>query len=233
NFLEGLSFLPFLNEFAEICTEYEGLIFELICDEAYLKTNRILFTTSKEEDLTSRHGDGLQVIENAKSSCHFTPLSKHKFTPSDFFVIESDYERLNSVFSRVCVMLSIGFIYDILDVTSTGMAKFRLNGYKTLKGEINLGKMHINGNMQYYDIFSWIYGTGTFIDKLGLARNIISLHIEGIDNVDIKGDPILAIQSSYKIYEKENIKQYIEIRNKISDQLLGFHDRANKIVEAF
>lgn len=232
DFLEGLSFTVFLNEFAKVSTAYESLIFELICDDAYLKTDRILLTANKGEDVTSRQS-GSQIIGNAKSSCHFTPLSKHEFTPSDFFVTESNYEQLSSVFSKVCVILSIGFIYDILDVKSTGMATYRLNGYKTLTGEIDLGKVNINGNMQYYNIFSWIYGTGTFIDKLGLARNIISLHIEGVNNVDIKGDPILAIQSSYKVYEKQNIKQYIEIRNKISDQLLGFHDRANKIVEAF
>src|SRR5690606_13634802 len=40
-------------------------------------------------------------------------------------------------------------------------------------------------------------------------------------------------KSSFKVYEKQNIKQYIEIRNKISDQLLDFNNRANKIVETF
>ncbi|QXV66537.1 hypothetical protein INP83_05485 [Mucilaginibacter sp. 21P] len=66
-----------------------------------------------------------------------------------------------------------------------------------------------------------------------MARNIISLHLDNSKGIEIIGNPFQSIQSSYKVYEKQNIKQYIEIRNKISDQLLTFHDRANKIVESF
>lgn len=39
--------------------------------------------------------------------------------------------------------------------------------------------------------------------------------------------------SAYKVYEKQNIKQYIEIRNKLSDQLIDYNKRANTIVEGF
>lgn len=49
----------------------------------------------------------------------------------------------------------------------------------------------------------------------------------------MKGNPFESIQSSFKVYEKQNIKQYIEIRNKISDQLLDFNNRANKVIETF
>ena len=49
----------------------------------------------------------------------------------------------------------------------------------------------------------------------------------------MKGNPFQSIQSSFKVYEKQNIKQYIEVRNKISDQLLDFNNRANKVIETF
>jgi hypothetical protein len=49
----------------------------------------------------------------------------------------------------------------------------------------------------------------------------------------LRGETLASIQSGFKVYEKQNIKQYIEIRNKISDQLLDFNNRANKVIETF
>jgi hypothetical protein len=84
---------------------------------------------------------------------------------------------------------------------------------------------------QYHLIYDWIYQSGNLVDKLGLARNIISLHTK--NPPALTGDVYQSTLSSYKIYEKQNIKQYIEIRNKISDQLLEFNNRANKLIETF
>lgn len=47
------------------------------------------------------------------------------------------------------------------------------------------------------------------------------------------GNPLFSILSNYEIYRKQNIKQYVEIRNKLSDHLLDLKDKADKIVDNF
>lgn len=67
---------------------------------------------------------------------------------------------------------------------------------------------------------------------MGLARNILSLNFDK-ENLKLSETAFEAIKSGYKIYQKENIKQYIEIRNKISDQLIELQNKADKIVASF
>jgi hypothetical protein len=108
-----------------------------------------------------------------------------------------------------------------------------VNGYKTIKGTCDFKIYPITTTIEYLDVYKWVYNGGNLNDKIGLARNIISLHFEDVSELGLKGSPFQAIQSSYKVYEKQNIKQYIEIRNKVSDQLLDFNNRANKVIETF
>jgi hypothetical protein len=123
----------------------------------------------------------------------------------------------------------------LFDITSLNenRLEYKINGYKSIKGVIDVKAIPSQGVEEYFSIYQWVYSGGNLNDKIGLARNIISLHFEKAGEVALKGSPFQSIQSSYKVYEKQNIKQYIEIRNKISDQLLDFNNRANKIIESF
>jgi hypothetical protein len=137
-----------------------------------------------------------------------------------------------SIIYSLTTILSIIYLYDITTITESELA-FKLNGYKSINGSIEFSQLKVDVGYQYYNIYKWVYNSGNFNDKLGLARNIISLHLKLGSGVQMHGDPYRSLQSSYKVYEQDNIKQYIAIRNNISDQLLNFHDRANKIVESF
>lgn len=110
--------------------------------------------------------------------------------------------------------------------------KYKLNGYKSINGSVDVNTFLNVTHSAYYDIYKWVFNGGNLNDKIGLARNIISLHLEN-ENIALKGEPLASIQSGYKVYEKQNIKQYIEIRNKLSDQLIDFNTRANKVIETF
>ncbi|MEO6521691.1 MAG: hypothetical protein ABIN91_08435 [Mucilaginibacter sp.] len=173
-----------------------------------------------------------QQINLAKTVCNSNLLNQYKFTPSDFFaeqLSDLDYSKL---FNRVATVYSIAFIYDITTIEKSDI-DYKLNGYKSIYGTEKFSKISESDVDEYFKIYNWCYNGGNFSDKIGLARNIISLHFEKESQIKFYGNPYQSIQSSFKVYEKQNIKQYIEIRNKIADQLLSFHDRANKIIETF
>ncbi|CDT01008.1 hypothetical protein BN1088_1432766 [Sphingobacterium sp. PM2-P1-29] len=230
-FLKDLSIQAVFHEFNTNIKKENYLIFEYQNEETIIKTKSIWFVNIGYSGLPEKI-DRTPILNRAKSSCHYNFLSKYDLLAEDFLPTTTDHNDLIDLMRRWSIILAVFFLYDITNLQDNQL-DYRLNGYKSISGITDLSSIIPEKELQYYNIYNWVYSSGNYIDKLGLARNIISLHLEKVNTISLKGDPFHSIQSSYKVYEKQNIKQYIEIRNKISDQLLGFHDRANKIVENF
>lgn len=141
-------------------------------------------------------------------------------------------DKIAKVFSKVSKLYSVAFIHDIFNLVRDDVSDFKLNGYKSMKENVDFGSLTNESEDTYYNIYKWIYEGGNLVDKLGIARNIISLNLEP-KNLVLADSAYHAIHSSFKIYQKQNIKQYIEVRNKISEQLLELQNKADKISESF
>lgn len=231
SFLEGLSIQALFSEFNRLLKINKYLIFENQSTEPTSSSKSIWFANkgfSGRPEIIDRS----VALNKAKTSCHYNFLADFVVLPDDFMFTIKDCANLATLFNRLTITASVVFLYDISVLTGSTLS-YKLNGYKSITGEVDLNKLNADPKDQYFKIYNWVYESGNFNDKIGLARNIISLHLETKDSIELKGDPFQSIQSSYKVYEKQNIKQYVEIRNKISDQLLSFHDRANKIIETF
>lgn len=85
----------------------------------------------------------------------------------------------------------------------------------------------------WYRIYDWCYTEGYTSDRLCIARNIISLNISSIHELGLNASTLDAIKSNFKIFEKENVRQYIKVRNDISQTLLDMQGKVNSIVEGF
>lgn len=175
-----------------------------------------------------------EIFEYFKAQCHFSNVEHFCLVPSDFKLIVKDDQQseLNELMNRYANLISIIFLFDITSIIGNSI-EFKINGYKSIKGKSDVAKLHLQEFDEYYNIFEWVYNGGNLTDKIGLSRNILSLHFRSAGELYLTGNPFQSVKSSFKVYEKQNIKQYIEIRNKISDQLLDFNNRANKIVETF
>lgn len=230
-FLKGLTLQVVYQEFYTYFQKAHFLILELQANGPEAKTQTIWFV-NKGYTGTPSILDRQSILDKGKSACNFNLSTRSSLVAEDFWLTENNDVGLAELFDPMATFLAVAFLYDISTVQANNL-DFRLNGYKSMNGHIDTSIKDPNPLNPYFSIYQWVYGSGNFIDKIGLARNIISLHLENTGAIGLKGDAFLSIQSSYKVYEKQNIKQYIEIRNKISDQLLSFHDRANKIIENF
>ncbi|UOE48709.1 hypothetical protein MTO98_30375 [Mucilaginibacter sp. SMC90] len=229
--LNKLSLEAIIHEFNTYLLKKNHLVFELQNDNFTIKSDTIWFVRS------GYSGSPLQIdrpviFNKAKSACYYNFISKYILIPEDFSLTDTDHKGLGALFNKLSSIISVALIFDITTIQGSEIA-YRLNGYKSINAIAQYLAVQEDDSRQYLKIYKWIYESGSFTDKLGLARNIISLQLENPSDLSLKGEPFLSVQSSYKVYEKQNIKQYIEIRNKVSDQLFGFHDRANKIVDGF
>lgn len=197
-------------------------------------TSSICFEPLSEYTKLQENSKRKEIFEYFKAQCHFSNVEHFCLVPSDFKLIVKDDEQseLNELMNRYANLISIIFLFDITSIIGNSI-EFKINGYKSIKGTSDVAKLHLQEFDEYYNIFDWVYNGGNLTDKIGLSRNIVSLHFKTAGELSLTGNPFQSVKSSFKVYEKQNIKQYIEIRNKISDQLLDFNNRANKIVETF
>ena len=225
-----------VNHFLEIIEKVlngnDRIVFE-VQDENFVEfsTQTIKFIPkgSQNQNVGIRNTNSLVKIKNL---CHCNITDKYSFVPNDFYPITKNNSALDDIFSRMSLLYSAIFLFDIFSIDGKKI-EYRLNGYRTINQKIDDFKnIDITSYETYYQIYDWVYEGGNIVDKIGLARNILSLNFNK-ENLKLSETTFEAIKSGYKIYQKENIKQYIEIRNKISDQLIELQNKADKIVDSF
>lgn len=234
NSIENLSVAELFFVFNRVLSSTAFVVFNVLNLDKPFNTTNIFFNPLGTNAPTHLFADRNKRLENIRTTSNYSNIEEHRLTPDDFKWqnVNVKYSNLCLLFDKYVVVFSAIYLFDITILKANNL-EFKINGYKSINGRVDLKTVSLNGTEEYFNIYNWVYNGGNLTDKIGLARNIISLHFDKIGELELKGSPFQSIQSSYKVYEKQNIKQYIEIRNKISDQLLDFNNRANKVIETF
>jgi hypothetical protein len=222
----------FLDKISEIFNSNNFVVFEVQDNfENEFSTKTIKFIPKGNQVTSSNSINRTEKINKTKTICHCNIISKYEFTPDDFYPTNKSGTALDNVFGRYSLLYSAIFLFDIFSIDNSNI-EYKLNGYKTISQKLNLQSIDVSSYGIYYKIYEWIYNGDNVVDKIGLARNILSLNLEK-ENLKVSETTFEAIRNGYDVYLKENIKQYIEIRNKVSDQLIELQNKADKIAESF
>ncbi len=178
------------------------------------------------------------VIEQGKYLC-CNDLIKDNLIPTDFELHGTDNVEhpIMPLLQKSALLYSLCFLFDYTTLTDDKL-HYKLNGYKTLTGSINVetvygSEIDSESWCRYLDIFKWQYNGGNLTDKSAIARNIVSLNIGEDVKLTLRDGTLDAIDSNYRIYEKENVKQYIEIRNNVAKQLRDYQKYIIGIYDEF
>jgi hypothetical protein len=176
-----------------------------------------------------------KLREKRSHLCHseYAPLT---FIPEDFYLrVSSTNTEFDLLLNDLCISASLSFLADITETDSTdGSVKFKWNGYKTITGAFKSAPANRSGEIAraWYHIYEWVYSGGAIADKVGLARNIMSLHWKGAIGDLVDNDVFLSLRSSYDIYLKDNVEQYLAVKNKLNDYLTDMAEKAGKLAES-
>lgn len=220
------------------CISKQNRIFEIQGDFANIVAGNVAFVSKNFVPiLSSPITDRLSVIQRAnQAGCCESIMND--VIPSDLFVIENHGDAgYIKLLNKVAILYTTCFLFDYVKSSDTQF-EYKLNGFKSFSDSIEsagIGTIDIDilSSRQYYEIFLWVYRGGNTLDKLVIARNIISLNLIDEKRLSISDKTIDAIISNYRIYEKENVKLYINIRNDISKQLRDYQKEVIKIVDEF
>ena len=190
------------------------LVFDVYSPIAMFATKTMFFVP---------HGNGtvnidfnrIQRIEACREVSYFYNFDTYEVLPDDFkMVIDYANNPLTELFEQIMVLLSISFIATSSSINE-GQLKGIINGQRSM--EYNCQIDQLQKNKILYAIYNWIYTDGSPIDKAIIARNVISLHCKYVSITDIDEKVMASIQSNYNLYLKENVKDYLELKNKVAE----------------
>lgn len=167
-------------------------------------------------------------IENRDKISHFVNACDIIVVPDSFNFASNDWP-LAAYFNNLRNILSLIFLSDYSRIIDDKVA-YCIKGYKTVNGKLN-EQLNTDVGNELWSMYKWAYEGGSFIDKIGILRNVIPIHIHQEDINTLESGTLLSAQSGYDLYLKDNVKQYIEIKNKISDMLLSQSEKAGQITK--
>ncbi len=191
------------------------------------KPNRGDFKLNEEDCIKVNRN---QKFASRKDICYVEGLDEIKLLPEDFYLPKTTND-MQKTFLQISCMLSQSFLFDKSQIIENKYNYKLLGLIAYPHKEYNISHVSRLANATpaiFFNIYKWVYSDGGLFDKISIARNIISLNIDEAD-LSLNTDTFYSILSNYQIYEKENSLQYIELRNKISEILLGLQEKIDKI----
>ncbi|WP_019499307.1 hypothetical protein [Pseudanabaena sp. PCC 6802] len=232
DFVKGRTTIQFLDTIKDNILRKKLCFFIVGEDIENFYSQRIEFSSSEFNSFKDLPDKANQLRE----VCNFANYAEYPFLPT-YFYLEQRPTSPNSItekLDRLTVIFSIASIFDITSIKEKNIFEYKLNGFKTLQGNFKIDETNTSSIIEYMKIFDWIYSnSGNVADKINLSRNILSIYLKSEKPIEISNDVFFSIQSGFKTYLQQNLNRYIEIRNKISDQLIAITEKSNNIIENY
>lgn len=224
------SFLNALNKRLE-----KSLILVCVNDEIEtLKTESIsVVSKNTNSDITGIY-ERIKYIHLCDGLIHWGAY-KLQLLPEDIYPSNCT-NPLYNLFQQASACLLIMYLFDYITLTNNTL-EVKLNGFKTLNYIINTNQLsNINVDKktidQFFQVYCWGMSGGYVADKFSIARNILSLNLDSTQ-ILVTSHIIESIKSNFRVYEKENVQQYIRLRNEISNLLIDLQTKINDIAQNF
>lgn len=210
----ALSTEDILNAFANLYRESSSFLIFDVFEDINIFTTKTMFFIPHGSQLTEPTFNRTKRIDDCKMVSYFYNLDNYEVIPDDF-KIEVNFQNnpLTALFHRITILLSLCFIASSSSICEHEV-KGIINGQRTIEFCYIEDQIPVSNHL--YDIYNWIYTDGSPVDKAIIARNVISLHCKYSSIVDVDESIMASIQSNYNLYLKDNVTQYIELKNNIA-----------------
>ncbi|MBE3026190.1 hypothetical protein [Janthinobacterium sp. GW458P] len=160
-----------------------------------------------------------------------TSNKQNDFIPNDFhFLKESRVSAINNFFSTACSVLCLAFISNYSKV-ERDLFNYRITGYKSIICD-DVPLLQLASHQKIlFKIYCWAYSGGNNSDKVGLIRNVLSIHLNQDGSIRFDSKVWDAVQSNYQIYLKRNIQSYLEVKSKLGELIMESTSKSYAMVD--
>lgn len=203
-----------LKWFSNILTNREYLMFEVYDYDISISTGTMGFV-SNDNSLFTPKVNRRQRLNACKETAYFYNMNVFEVIPDDFKIegIERSENCLKPLFGRLATILSLVYVGSSSSILDN-ILNIQINGQRTSTYELKLDE--IQENAKWQSIYSWIYTDGNPTDKALIAHNVISLHCKYATLLDVDDKVFDSIKSNYKLYLRNNVGQYLDLKRDIS-----------------
>lgn len=244
-YLENLSLKSFLNVF-ESFLALNSLTFERYDGDVFQwNTKSLAVRPEGAEPLqvfsTSEFRNDIRY--SMESMCHWDN-NIDKVIPYDFFIEngQDNNDPLQRLFFKASALLMLMFLFDYTKLDNEFL-QYKLTGYKTIIGNLEVSKIsEVKYNADRLntlrDVFCWCYDAGQRSEKLGVARNVLSLesvfpYNANSNEIDIEETAFEGIRSNYRFFEKEHLREFIEWHGKLIESIFSLQEKVIAAVDGF
>lgn len=235
DYLNNLSLKGILFCFNEISKNKEYIIFEFQQNEIReFNTGKFYFLNRNTKKIVNNKK--INNLEKRLTICNFLNANEYSYLPDDFYMQEeSCNEKINKIFNKLNIIFSLVFLCNYSRFEKEDTVTFKIDGYKTIENIITFNDIDSEKitSKILFEIYKWIYNDGNLSDKIGLARNIIPLHLTNDKILNIEEGALASIISSHEIYLKQNIQQYIEVKNKVTEFMFDMTQKSSSLINGF
>lgn len=175
---------------------------------------------------TSCSFDRKQRLSECRDTSYLYNQDVYALLPDDF-KIEVGYEGnpFKELFFRLETVLAASMVASNA-MLQEGQIKLQIVGQRSIDYAFKIDD--VEWNRVLYKIYDWIYSGGSSIDKAIIARNIICLHCKYEPLLKVDTKILASIQSNYNLYLKDNVTQYLEMRNKVAEFISDIMSRTGE-----
>lgn len=229
-FLEGLKLQQVLYSFNRFILEHGGIYFrscEVVCGDS----ESIHFLKENEEInvISSRRSE---LITMRSQITTYLNSSEYDLVTEDFILYrKTNNDNINNVFYKLSILYSMIGISDV-SIIKDDKLKLIINGYRRIEAIVDYNGVYDEKLNEYLKVYTWVYDNNinnNFVDKVGIARNVISSSIN--ENNILNGVEGLfnSICSAHSIYLKENVKEYLEVKAKVTEFLFDLSSKMSEL----
>lgn len=243
-FLSQLTLLGLYFAFRQIFPDkgYIAAVFQEDFKEAPFHTCSFYFVPKNYNGAFScfKKKERDELFNNRNEVANFLNAVRYPFIPQDFILEQrSNNDKFNLMMDKLAIICSLTYLCNISSLEDKQYLKCHLMGYKKVEQMIDFNQLEFVKEskskycLEYVEIYKWVYSGGDLSDKIGLARNIISLHTEKDNLLSLEEGILGPTKSSYQIYLKKNVQQYIDVKNKISEFIFDISEKICETIDNF
>lgn len=172
------------------------------------------------------------ILKERNSLCNYLSYDTFDFIPDNFNFEGDSSTDLKNIFNKLKNIFSIISIFNVSKINNDQLY-CKIEGYKSY--DFNLD-FHVFKNIDdlnyYYDIYTWIYEDKNSHAKIEIARNILSLYLINSCDLIIDSSTLKSIRSNYKMYLKDNVEKYLELRSSMIENSLNISNQISDIIDS-
>ena len=229
-FYKSKSKSELIEMFSNLFEEHPSLYFEVMDDEVEIITQSIYFLDDNKNMSTGKWNRKNQLSKCRSASTYFN-MDRFPLLPQDFHIVSEKYDNGETIvnsFKELETIFSLVYLANNSHLLDNQLLMCLLTGSKDLI--FSLGE--VTTNTVINELFYWGFDSDSYIERIGIIRNVLADNCNTEDVLQGIGDDIFSsVKSNYMLFQKKIVEQYVEMKKQISTFIVDSTKQMQDIVQ--